>query len=80
MTAKEMFEEIGYINTGWLKEPSVHYENKKLETAISIFDNENGRSIHIYPLGFTYINSGFIGVDELKAINKYCQELGWLDD
>lgn len=80
MSAKEMFEELGYTNTGLLKEPSVHYENKEWETAISIFDNEKGRAIHIYPLGDTYQDSGFICVEELKAINKQCQELGWIEN
>lgn len=78
--AKEMFEELGYRKTDLLKGKSVHYENKDYETAISIFDNEKGRYIHIYALGDTYQDSGFIGVEELKAINKYCEELGWLDE
>lgn len=78
LSAKEMFEELGYVKTNLLKTPSVHYENKKWETAISIFDNEKGRSIHIYALGNTYQDSGFIGVDELKAINQQCKELGWV--
>lgn len=80
MTAKEMFEQIGYKKTDLLKGKSVNYQNKVYETAISIFDNEKGRSIHIYALGDTYQDSGFIGIEELKAINKQCQELGWLDD
>lgn len=79
-TARKMFEELGYVNTGLLKEPSMHYENKNYDTAISIFDCEKGKYIHIYQLGDTYQDSGFIGIDELKAINKQCEELGWFDE
>ena len=80
MTAKEMFEKIGYEKTDLLRSgKSVNYENKKYETGISIFDNEKGQMIHIYPLGNTYQDSGFIGIEELKAINKQVEELGWKD-
>ena len=79
-SAREMFEELGYKKTDILNGKSVNYENKDYETSISIFDNERGRAIHIYALGDTYKDSGFIGVEELKAINKYCDELGWFDD
>ena len=80
MKAQEMFEKLGYKNTDLLKGKSVNYENKDYETSISIFDNEWGRTIHIYALGDTYKDSGFIGVEELIAINKYCEELGWFDE
>lgn len=79
-SAKEMFEELGYKKTDLLKGKSANYQNKDYETAISIFDNEKGRAIHIYDLGNTYQDSGFIGVEELKAIIKQCEELGWLDE
>ena len=78
MTAQEMFEELGYKKTDLLKGKSINYQNKDYETDISIFDNEKGRSIYIYALGNTYQDSGFIGVEELKAINKQCEELGWI--
>ena len=79
-TANEMFEELGYKKTDLLKGKSVNYQNKDYETSISIFDCEKGRTIHIYDLGDTYQDSGMIGIEELKAINKYCEELGWFDE
>lgn len=79
-TANEMFEELGYKKTDLLKGKSVNYENEKYETGISIFDNEKGRTIHIYPLGTTYQDSGFIGIEELIALNQQVKELGWLDE
>lgn len=76
-TAKEMFEELGYVKTDLLYGKSINYENKKYETAISFFDNDKGRMIHIYAIGNTYQDSGFIGIKELQAINKMVSELGW---
>ena len=79
-SAELMLEQLGYKNTGYLTGNSINFENKDCETSISIFDNERGRDIHIYALGDTYKNSGFIGVEELKAIYMYCSALGWFDD
>ena len=79
-SAELMFTNLGYENTGYLTGNSINFENKDCETSISIFDNERGRDIHIYALGDTYKNSGFIGVEELKAINMYCDALGWFDN
>ena len=79
-TANDMFEELGYKKTDLLKGKSVNYQNKDYETSISIFDCEKGRTIHIYALGNTYQDSGMTGIEELKAINKYCEELGWFDE
>ena len=79
-SAELMLEQLGYKNTGCLTGNSISFENKDCETSISIFDNERGRDIHIYALGDTYKNSGFIGVEELKAIYMYCDALGWFDD
>lgn len=78
-SAELMLEQLGYKNTGYLTGNSINFENKDCETSISIFDNERGRDIHICALGDTYKNSGFIGVEELKAIYMYCDALGWFD-
>ena len=79
-SAELILTSLGYENTGYLTGNSISFENKDCETSISIFDNERGRDIHICALGNTYKNSGFIGVEELKAINMYCEALGWFDD
>lgn len=77
-SAKEMFEEIGYVKTNLLSGNSINYEHKKYETGISFFGDE--RTIHIYPLGHTYQDSGFIGFEDLQAINKQVEELGWKNE
>ncbi len=79
MTAQEMFEEIGYVKTDLLKYPSINYVSKKYETSISFNDCEKGRTIYIHETGDTYQDSGFIGIEEVKAINQQCKELGWIE-
>lgn len=79
MTAREMFEKLGYRKTNHLIPPSIGWENKDWETAISFIGNKDkGCRIHIYPLGDTYQDSGMIGIDEFKAIYKQLEELGWI--
>lgn len=64
LTADELFAELGYTF---------------FKTAHSIsYDNLNGLSI-IFSLRYKEIAVGpSINVQELQAINKKCQELGWL--
>lgn len=80
-TAKEMFEELGYRKSKHLTPPSVGWENKEWETAISFLGNKDkGYRIHVYALGNTYQDSGMITVDEFKAIHQQMKELGWLNE
>lgn len=76
MTAKEMFEELGmelYSNNYLLFE----FANDERKT-YAYFDNEN-KSVET-----TYYLSDFETKEKLnlfkKAIKKFEQELGWLDD
>lgn len=69
--ADKMFEELGYIkhenNFG------IYYHDKEDKwgeyTAI-VFDKED-KTLHF---------EIYITMQELKAINQKCKELGWLDD
>ena len=82
-TADEMFEELGYVE----KEDYRNYYTNKNYTLYKKIDDPSQESIvfdhtnktikkrHIY----TEIASETT-MPELQAINKKCQELGWLDD
>lgn len=74
MTAKEMFEELGYKQTD--KFPTYIEYLKKGKTAIIeiTFDLEDKRVIkEDFNTGYSY----YIKYDELQAINKQVEELGW---
>lgn len=68
-TAKEMFEELGYIEQ-FYKNSDI-YKNKNDGSRIA-FDSYQGGTIDVVELNF-------ISIDLLRAINKRCEELGWLD-
>ena len=72
MSAKEMFEDLGRIQTitEYDKYKSdIDYLDEKTEQTNIFFDLENKK------VGF--INIYKITMRELKAINKQCEELGW---
>ena len=71
MTAKEMFEELGYEQK--IKNNVIYYF-KKIHIP---------KSYIIYSINFINDNkeifiSKNIDIKELKAINKQCEELGWI--
>lgn len=76
MTAKEMFERLGYrcIKSN----NSIWYINDS--------DEENYRSVEFYFCDCTFDAIGnygdplMVNVKELEAINKQCEELGWLEE
>lgn len=68
MTAKEMFEELGYKKT-YESQCSIIYE-KGFRT-ISFLQYSNGVNV--------VDSSGHIDTKLLKAINKQCKELGWIE-
>lgn len=69
-TAKEMFEELGY-----------KYENYSVIDEICYFENKD--VYYVFSLKSKtffkkeYREPGDITLDELKAINKQIEELGW---
>ena len=80
--ADEMFKELGYkvfVNNGFnLFEYVKHYELRpekhikfEMDRTITIakkYENELA------------VNSDYITMQELKAINQKCKEMGWLDE
>lgn len=78
MSAKEMFEELGYIETEddkfflkYYRKCKLHHDKEikfhKLDKTITVKD-DNG------------INYRWFNLKELKAINKQVEELGWLGE
>lgn len=78
MTAKEMFEKLGYIKyTREFEGTNILYKNKLF--CIS-FCNRNKTFITEYVHGdynFPRVSPFEINMDTLKAINKQVEELGW---
>lgn len=76
MTAREMFERLGYrcIKSN----NSIWYINDS--------DEENYRSVEFYFCDCTFDAIGnygdplMVNVKELEAINKQCEEIGWIEE
>lgn len=76
MNARDMFEELGYrcIKSN----NSIWYVNDS--------DEENYRSVEFYFCDCTFDAIGnygdplMVNVKELEAINKQCEEIGWLEE
>lgn len=70
MNAQEMFGSIGYrqnIENGYIK-----FENID-ECEVIVFDLEQ-KTIWVSQ----FLEAKELNIDELKAMNKQCEELGWL--
>lgn len=67
MNAKEMFEKLGYTC---------------IDDRLYISYEYNEEHYFIFHKNFKQISIGnyHITLDELEAINKQCNELGWLED
>lgn len=65
MTAKEMFEKLGYELTH-NSEYQVEFYNEELDRYIWFYKNRK-----------TFEAYDEINLTELKAINQQCKELGW---
>ena len=70
MNAQEMFEAIGYRQN--IKNRYIKFENID-ECEVIEFDLEQ-KTI----LVSQFLESKELNIDELKAMNKQCEELGWL--
>ena len=76
MTAKEMFEGIGYkLSEAYSEDTLISYfDGKKNITIEFCIKNKRFRKAKGV---FDCVN---ISIPELKAIQKQCKELGWLED
>lgn len=76
-TADEMFEELGYMK---VEENDYYIEYRKQEEDCCKFIK-----LDLIDKSFTsfyYVihdKQSYLSMQELQAINKKCQELGWLD-
>lgn len=84
MSADEMFKKLGYQKEEWDDENRIYYfQNDYSEGTthpiryIIEFDKEL-KLVHSYVYEDDY--SVGIGMNELRAINKKVEELGWLTD
>lgn len=79
-SAKEMFEELGYKNTK-KEDKIILFENFSFDISIEFLNEDGDKSIVLQKLG---IDDGgdfiILSLEELKAINKQIEELGWLDE
>ena len=72
-SAREMFEDLGYEREETLNQ--IIYDNKRQ------FIEFNKNSFIVFMNGkFPYQGFGFNNNKIIKAINKQCKELGWLDE
>lgn len=71
-SADEMFEEMGYIK--YIYGDVIEYKNCTDDTIIG-FDNEY-KEIYVSQYNTKY---QVCTIEELKAINKKCKELGWIE-
>ena len=70
--AEELFEKLGYKKYEYLEHTD--YWQEKTEKIISFRNNKNVAVFNTYD-GFEAIT-----MQELKAINLKCKELGWIEE
>ncbi len=89
MTAKEMFEELGFkqiicINMNSKKHRHIVYENiieDYIKITINFFDDSFYAQLYYKEDDVVFKNVGGCAIykELLDAINKQCQELGWIE-
>lgn len=81
MSAKEMFERLGYVQEIWCFEDEnkideiIYYCDFKFASNITF--ELNGKCIKVHRKNRN--RAGWCDVPMLQAINKQVEELGWLD-
>lgn len=75
MTAKEMFEKLGYTYTYY---PYTHTIECFLDTDEDFHFTNN--TINFYKKHKKVEINGYLSTEELQAINKQIEELGWNRD
>lgn len=79
--AKEMFEEIGYTLHYIGSQQFIYRNNGTLGGFKEIIINNLPKTDRGFYINYSYENNGgYLSLEELKAINKQVEELGWLDD
>ena len=78
MTAKEMFEKLDYIKVKDFNH-YILYKDKRLSRYIEFVSNLTGsiKQISCWQKGWIFKHNIYLTMDELQAINKQIEELGW---
>lgn len=82
-TAKEMFEELGYeLDNDYSERTNCLYYKKKQDRGYErIIFNFSWRKVKVDFMTFKYVcDPKYLSYEELQAINKQVEELGWLDE
>lgn len=87
MSAKEMFEELGYEQEEYKDKIAYHLEQVVLgqKNCFGVSFDKDFKSYHTYAYGWFENGTPFdtnlcIDIKLHKAINKQIEELGWLKD
>lgn len=72
-TAKEMFEELGYKYENDFVDNNIYYSGNKDVYYVFSLDRKTFFKKE-------YMEAGDITLDELQAVNKQVEELGWLNN
>ena len=81
MTAKEMFEKLGYKKVEGLsidEKIFITYKKDNVYIGFSAIDAE--KKFEKWEQGLFRIKCKDITIKELKAINKQCEELDWFEE
>ena len=79
-TATEMFEQLGYKEISSSNNRKV-FKKDNLVTSYTIVFEYGAKTINIYSsINGHGFNSKDMTMQELKAINKQVEELGWFDE
>ena len=79
MTAKEMFEKLGYElkrNSQWFLSYEKETTYDGIDVITFIYKDKRIQSYNIFPVD-RHLTAKDITLDELQAINKQVEELGW---
>lgn len=81
MSAREMFEELGYELVYENYEVLRYRKDGKLDVEFwKVYETETGKKLKKYiHISDVYSRSYFASINLLQAINKQVEELGWND-
>lgn len=81
-TADEIFKELGYEKADESFSSILYEKNISLSERVYIYFNLKEKLVQAEYVDDDYEMRGasYLNMQELKAINKKCKEMGWLDE
>lgn len=80
-SAKEMFEDLGYTLHYIGSQQFTYRNNEALGGFKEIIINNLPKTNRGFYINYNYENNGgYLSLEELQAINKQIEELGWFDE